>query len=116
MGGRASMTALRRLGFVLLAAVVVAGWQVALLHPVEHVDERGGFVHAASDHSRSEDGSGPSGLLCDALAALTACASPAPAVPAALSSAEGALPLLDAGPLLPSPAPPFFAQAPPALL
>jgi hypothetical protein len=99
---------LARLARVLLIAALLAGWQAALVHPLEHSDGHGGLVHLGGDHS---DGS----ELCDALAALTACAphanlafdAPAPARDSALS-AETEWRLAEA--------PPFLAQGPPAPL
>ena len=60
---------LARLGRVLLALALIAAWQSALQHPIEHVDELGEFVHLHGGHS--DEGGEP---LCDLLAALTACA------------------------------------------
>lgn len=63
-----------------LALALLAAWQAALLHPLEHVDEHGRFVHLAgtdggdargeNDHQDRE----PSDRLGDSLAALAACA------------------------------------------
>jgi len=98
---------------LLLAAALLAGWQAALQHPIQHVDAKGGLVHLGDGHSgkKAPDGS----KLCDALAALTACAAQSPALfepPAAdphpfrvSASRPGA-----------AEAPPFLAQGPPALL
>jgi hypothetical protein len=55
-----------------LVVALLASWQAALQHPIEHVDRLGEFVHLHGGTSQ-EDGS-ESGPLCDALAALTACA------------------------------------------
>jgi len=59
----------RRIGRVLLALALLAGWQAALEHPIAHVDAAGELVHRHDGHAP-----GP-GELCDVLAALTACAS-----------------------------------------
>jgi hypothetical protein len=58
---------LARLARVFLAVALLAGWQSALQHPIEHVDELGELVHRHGGHS--DEGAEP---LCDLLAALTA--------------------------------------------
>lgn len=55
-----------KLGRLLLAVALLAGWQAALEHPVRHVDEHGGFVHG------SQDQGGAAQLACDAIAAVAA--------------------------------------------
>jgi len=61
-----------------LAASLLAAWQGALVHPLEHADEHGELVHvtrlaAAStgcdDHDHGDRGPN---ALCDAIAAVTA--------------------------------------------
>ena len=96
-----------------LAAALLAGWQSALLHPLEHFDDHGGFVHVADGHS-SDPKSHRSGL-CDVLAALTACASPAP-ISLAPSTSVQPLPVFAGTELRTAQAPPFLSQGPPALL
>jgi hypothetical protein len=99
---------LARLARVLIAVALLAGWQAALVHPLEHSDGQGGLVHLGGDPS---DGS----ELCDALAALTACAPdayfsfepPAPSRESLVSSKTE---------WRPAQAPPFLAQGPPASL
>lgn len=54
----------------LLAAVLLAGWQAALEHPLAHVDEQGAFVHLASEHAPHEQGRAKDSPLCDAIAAV----------------------------------------------
>ncbi|HEU4646612.1 MAG TPA: hypothetical protein VFS80_13710 [Burkholderiales bacterium] len=100
-----------KLGRLLLVAALLAGGHAALVHPLEHVDEHGGFVHTSRDH----DSGGDDGPLCDAIAAVAAaiggavaCAaadSPAPAAVAAI-----ALPARGNTPLAPS------SRDPPELL
>ena len=99
---------LARLARVLLVAALLAGWQAALLHPLQHLDEAGRFVHLGEDHSGGSD-------LCDKLAALTACAASAPQCFAALAPSSHSLPSPKAQQCA-AEAPPFFAQGPPALL
>ncbi|HEV3009100.1 MAG TPA: hypothetical protein VGX52_08720 [Burkholderiales bacterium] len=42
---------LARLARVFLVVALLAGWQAALQHPIEHVDELGEFVHLHSGHA-----------------------------------------------------------------
>lgn len=96
---------------LLLAVAILAAWQAALQHPIEHVDELGELVHLHDGHSpdQSEDAT-----LCDLLDSLTACApDPVPwAVPAQefLNSASS----LTYGEPRVADAPPFLSQGPPA--
>jgi hypothetical protein len=62
---------LARLARVFLVIALLAGWQTALQHPIEHVDELGEFVHLHDGQSHDGSEAEP---LCDTLAALTACA------------------------------------------
>ena len=104
------------LAHIVLLVALLAGWQSALLHPIDHVDQQGQFVHPTHDHSDTGRNSDSSAQLCDALAALTACVFAATSTFAVDPSAEIALALRGLGPLLVAAAPPFFAQAPPTLL
>jgi hypothetical protein len=90
---------------------LLAGWQAALEHPLEHVDELGEFVHLHGGHSPEE---GPAGLLCDVLAALTACAPDATQLPVASERLEFSLPTRHPGAPRVAQAPPFLSQGPPA--
>jgi hypothetical protein len=65
-----------------LVVALLAGWQAALVHPLEHVDAHGHLVHAGHAHhhdAHGDEGEGapsdPFDKLCDALGALTALAS-----------------------------------------
>ncbi|MEX2240227.1 MAG: hypothetical protein WD775_05985 [Burkholderiales bacterium] len=75
---------LRRLATLLLAAALLVGWQSALEHPLEHLDEHGGFVHKSGDHHDSSNADGP---LCDAIAAIAVAVGCA-AAPAAFAAPE----------------------------
>lgn len=95
---------------VLLFVALLASWQAALQHPIEHVDAFGGFVHQHDGDSQDPN----SGPLCDALAALTACAPHAifPALAAEhprhpFQSPEARAPRV-------AQAPPFLSQGPPS--
>jgi hypothetical protein len=93
---------------VLLVLALLAGWQSALLHPLQHADERGALIHLGGERDGGSE-------LCDALGALTACAPespfrfepPTPRQDVALSWVTEWR--------LPQP-PPFFAQGPPVRL
>lgn len=106
-----------------LAFALLAAWQAALLHPLEHVDELGQFVHlhgadggdARGENGRHDGPSDPSDKLGDALAALTACAFAAFATLTAVFVHHAAIPLRYRAPRA-AEAPPFHAQAPPTLL
>lgn len=93
-------------------AALLAGWQGALVHPLAHVDAEGALVHAGHDKDSSTD---RADNLCDAFAALTACAAQAAFALEAEQSRQkhsefAAERLRRAEP------PPFLSQGPPALL
>jgi hypothetical protein len=97
---------------LLLVVALLAGWQGALQHPIEHVDELGEFVHLHNGHSH-EEGS-EAAPLCDALAALTACAPDAALPPVAAGQFEYSLsPQHQSAPRV-ADALPFLSQGPPA--
>jgi hypothetical protein len=99
-----------------LALALLVTWQAALQHPIEHVDELGEFVHPHNGHSHNDGQSDGSEAepLCDALAALTACAPGATQAVAASEQFEHLLsPQHDAAPRV-AEAPPFLSQGPPA--
>jgi hypothetical protein len=98
---------------LVLAAALLAAWQSALVHPLKHVDELGGFVHLADGHEHGKK-SNPSGL-CDVLAALSACASGATNVFAAVSSVQEVPHHFHSAPRA-AEAPPFLSQGPPVVL
>jgi hypothetical protein len=96
---------------LVVVAALLAGWQAALLHPLQHSDAHGGFLHLDGKPSGQPDKSG----LCDVLAALTACAQHALlAFEPPAQGREGAL-FAETQWRLPEP-PPFFAQGPPSLV
>ncbi|TAK88401.1 MAG: hypothetical protein EPO20_02960 [Betaproteobacteria bacterium] len=107
---------LGRLAPVFLAFALLAGWQGALLHPLQHLDEHGAFVHLADGHAGDQK-SGKSGksALCDALAALAACVAGAPLALVCVDCSQQPLSSHRSEPRAAQP-PPFLAQGPPALL
>ena len=109
-----------RLSFLLrlsLAALLLAVWQGALLHPLQHVDAKGAFVHVSGKHVPPVPGDrNASKPLCDAIAAVVACvpgAAQAAAAPPAIADSISLRPALA---LLGAPPPAYRSQAPPALL
>jgi hypothetical protein len=107
------MTALRRCAARLfLALAFLAGSQAALLHPLAHLDRNGEFVHLHGGHS--DENRSESGPLCDALAALGACAPVAAAALPAFQQPDNSLPTPVVGAPRVAEAPPFLAQGPPA--
>jgi hypothetical protein len=96
-----------RLARLLLVVALLGAWQSALVHTIEHVDEAGQLVHLGDGSHRSAD------VSCDALAALTACAPQASAVPQVFASSCNT-PINPACPVRLAEAPPFLSQGPPA--
>lgn len=56
-----------------LAVALLAAWQNALVHPIEHVDEAGGFVHLTGGHDGEQRNGNAPDPLCDVVAAVAAC-------------------------------------------
>ena len=106
-----------RIAPVLLALCLLAAWQSAALHPLQHVDADGALVHIDPQHPKhgGRSSSDPSFKLCNALAALTACVGGSPTVLAAILSVDTPLSHRSAVARAAS-APPFLAQGPPWLL
>jgi hypothetical protein len=101
----------RRLLAIGLALALLAGWQAALQHPIEHVDELGKLVHVLDGHSHEGSDSQP---LCDLLASLTACAPDTPMLAFGAERAASLSPTADLGAPRAAEAPPFLSQGPPA--
>jgi len=103
----------RLIARLVLAAVLLAGWQSALVHALSHVDKNGGFVHLTDGQPKPKksDSSG----LCDVLAALVACAASQTQVLAVVSSQNEILSYSGAVPRV-AEAPPFLSQGPPVVL
>jgi len=97
----------RLLARVVLAAALLAGWQAALLHPLQHADGAG-LVHLGGKSPEKSP-------LCDVLSALTACAPQATFAFDPPAADHHAFRVSVARPRA-AEAPPFLAQGPPALL
>lgn len=104
-----------RLARLLLALALLAGWQLALVHPLKHFDSQGGYVHLGG--GQSKDGkSGRADGLCDVIAALAACAPETGARVAPPCCRDASPAAFDAAFRLAASAPPFLSQGPPASL
>lgn len=103
-----------RLARLLLVLALLAGWQAALLHPLQHRDENGRYVHlGAPDAGKGQ----PAKLFaCDALASLAACAPQTQAGLPPLCCGQDLPATSDFAARLAAAAPPFLSQGPPALL
>jgi hypothetical protein len=103
----------------LLTAALLGGWRASLLHPLEHVDEHGHFVHlhdADGGDARGEndhDGD-PSDRIGDLLALLATCAAGALPVSDSPSLEHDAPPRAFPGAPRAAEPPPFLSQGPPA--
>ena len=106
---------LRRLLRLLLAAALLAAWQGALLHPIEHIDRAGQLVHVAgTTHDPNEDG-GPS-ALCDAIAAVAGCVGEGPKQLIVPPAGGESVAIAAAGEPRGSPPRYYSSRAPPSLL
>jgi hypothetical protein len=104
-----------RLARLLLALALLAGWQLALVHPLKHLDSQGGYVHLGAGHSK--DGkSSRADSLCDVISALAACMAQAGAGIAPPCCRDASPAVFDAALRLAAAAPPFLSQGPPASL
>jgi len=108
------VTALARALRLFLAAALLAGWQAALVHPLEHADESGRLVHlpGGASHHEEHGGANP---LCDAIAALAVCAGGAARLPAIVPAAAESAHALAARPPRCAPLLAYRSQAPPRL-
>ena len=102
---------------MLLAVALLAGWQVALLHPLTHADAERGLIHVASP-ATSDLQNGASGIRarCDMIAALAVAVGNAP-TPFALRDARDLdVYVTPQAWFLSSPRLAYRSQAPPVLL
>jgi hypothetical protein len=105
----------RWVGRLLLAVALLAGWQVALVHPVKHVDAKGSYVQLGGSQSPDTQPKS-SDDLCDVIAALTACVAAANLACAPACHGDALPSWRDARVRLAADAPPFLSQGPPASL
>ncbi|HEX6318818.1 MAG TPA: hypothetical protein VFZ84_08075 [Burkholderiales bacterium] len=104
-----------RLARFVLALALLAGWQLALVHPLKHLDSQGSYVHLGDDHSHDRKPGSTDGL-CDVIAALAACAPDTAAGQPPLCCGLQAADSLDFAARLSTASPPFLSQGPPVLL
>jgi len=109
-----------RLSFLLrisLVALLCAAWQSALLHPLQHVDANGAFVHVPGSHVPKAPGDkGGASPYCDAIAAVAACVSSAAPLAVAAPAVADLDYLRDVAAPTRAPTPAYRSQAPPTLL
>lgn len=99
---------------LVLALALLAGWQLALVHPLRHFDAQGGYVHLGGEHSKDRK-SGRAEGLCDVIAGLVACVSGKPPLPLPMRGKDASAASFDAAAFLAAAAPPFLSQGPPFL-
>jgi len=102
---------------LLLATILLAAWQSALMHPLVHVKSNGGFVHVGGGQAPHAPGEKKlPNLLCDAMAAVAACvAGTGGAMAVAPQGAERSF-IPPVAALFGPPPPAYRSQAPPSLL
>ena len=112
------MPRLSRLLRLSFATLLLSAWQVALLHPLQHVDAQGAFVHVpGGGASKSPDGKrGSNALPCDMLAAVAACIASAPQPAVAAATAVDSMHVRETARLPGAPSLAYRSQAPPSLL
>ena len=108
------MPRLNRLLRLSLAALLLAAWQVALLHPIKHLNAGGGFVHVAGgdSHPDQKKKSAPD-TKCDAIAALALCVAGMPAILPAADVPQASHPDLENGAAQHTALLAYRSQAPP---
>ena len=102
----------RLLARLLLSVALLAAWQGALVHPLVHVDEQGGFVHL--DDGQGHDKKSTASGLCDVIDALAAVVGAAPKAFVADVVSHVVLLRSSSAPRA-AEAPPFLSQGPPKL-
>ena len=102
---------------LLLAAILLAAWQSALLHPLVHVNTDGGLIHVGGGQGPQAPGEKKlPNLLCDAMAAVAACVAGSDSTFAAATHAGEQSFLSPVAALFGAPPPAYRSQAPPSLL
>ena len=102
---------------ILLALALLAVWQGALLHPLQHVDAKGVFVHVQGENVPKVPGEKKApNPLCDAIAAVAACVSGSAAIAVGAAPGAESLRAREIVALFGAPPPAYRSQAPPSLL
>jgi hypothetical protein len=112
-----SMNLSRALRF-LLALALLGVWQGALLHPLQHVDAKGAFVHVPGGHApkKAPGDKIATNALCDAIAAVAACVSGSAKIAVGAVPGVESIHLREIVALFGAPPPAYRSQAPPSLL
>jgi hypothetical protein len=102
---------------VLLALALLAVWQGALLHPLQHVDAKGAFVHVPGKQVPKIPGDrNATNSLCNAIAAVFACVAGLPQLEVGAAPGIESIVPLETVALLGASPPAYRSQAPPSLL
>ena len=111
------MPGLNHLLRIALAVLLLAAWQVALLHPIKHLNAGGGFVHVAGgdSHPDQKKKSAPD-PLCDAIAAVAICVDGAPWISPVPAVARVSIPDFTSSRAQSAALLAYRSQAPPSLL
>jgi len=110
------MTSTRALR-ILLALALLAVWQAALLHPLQHVDAKGAFVHVPGSHlPKSPGDQSGSNLSCDTIAAVATCIGGSLVAAIATGAGFDAIPVAERRSAMLAPRRACLGQAPPAVL
>ena len=111
------MPRLNRLLRLSLAALLLSAWQAALLHPLQHVDAHGAFVHVPGGGMTKAPGDKKApNPPCDALAAVAACVASTPQIAIAAATGVDLIQARETARLPGAPSLAYRSQAPPSLL
>ena len=111
------MPGLNHLLRIALAVLLLAAWQVALLHPIKHLNAGGSFVHVAGTHSDSDaKKKSAADPLCDAIAAVGICVGGSPWIAPPPAVAQFSFPDFTSGRAQSAALLAYRSQAPPSLL
>lgn len=112
------MPRLNRLLRLSLAALLLSAWQAALLHPLQHVDAQGAYVHIPGGGMPKAPGDkrAPNPPPCDVLAAVAACVASAPQFAIAAAAGIDAMHARETARPRGAPSLAYRSQAPPSLL
>lgn len=112
------MPRLNRLLRLSLAALLLSAWQAALLHPLQHVDAQGAFVHIPGGGMSKAPGDkrAPNAPPCDVLAAVAACVASASQLAIAAVTGVDSIHVRETARQPGAPSLAYRSQAPPSLL
>ena len=103
---------------ILLAVALLAAWQNALVHPLDHVNAEGGYVHFADGHEQQDPAIEKSARdpVCDVVAAVALCIGNVSALSIAPASRREIVRDFSSSVARTAPALAYRSQAPPKLL